>query len=76
MCQPLCVCVLWGGVGGAIDLLWDYFWVNCSHLTAATVQDDGGKLAFPLGVCDSRAEKKDCLEVCACFYIHLCMSVH
>lgn len=74
VCASLYVCVLWGR--GGCWLAVGLFLVNYSHLTAATVQDDGGKLAFPLGVCDSHMEKKDCLEVCACFYIHLCMSVH
>lgn len=83
VCWPQCVRVEegvggWrGGVMVTVDLLWDYFWVSCLHLTAVTVQDDGGKLAFPLGArctCDYPTEEEDCLWSVRTF-LHTCMHV-
>lgn len=38
--------------------MWDYFWASCLHSPAVTVSDDGGKLAFLLGVINPQREKK------------------
>lgn len=67
--------------GYAVDLMWDYFEVSCLHLTGQAVRNDGGILAFPLGVYSASVinplRKHYCLGVTACAltYTHACLCI-